>query len=368
MTWNWQLPDWPNFTWDRDPLHPLEEAFLFRAGELAGTVKHLCTDDQQELSIERLSEEAVTSSEIEGEILDRASVQSSIRRQLGVASIPKRSTPAEQGMAEMMVDLHRSFRTPLTHQALFAWHRMVMAGRHDLTEIGCYRTEDAPMQIVSEGRFSDAPNVHFEAPPSARVGSDMEAYVTWFNASHVTLPALTRAGMVHLYFESIHPFEDGNGRLGRAISEKSLSQSLGTYSYLPLTSVILGRRKAYYHELERASQTLDLTEWLRWFAETATEAQDRAIKVVDFVLAKANLFDRLKGQLNPRQEKVLLRLFKEGPDGFRGGLSADNYMKIAGTTSATTTRDLADLVEKGALVRTGEKRYARYWLPTQQTD
>jgi len=194
----------------------------------------------------------------------------------------------------------------------------------------------------------------------------MSRFVQWFNGTGPDgsnpLPALTRAGIAHLYFESIHPFEDGNGRLGRAISEKALAQSVGHPTLTALAATILIRRKSYYEALEVANQANNLTPWLGWFAGIALEAQRRTEAQVDFLLDKTRLLDRLRGQLNARQEKAILRMLREGPEGFRGGLSAGNYATITGASPATATRDLADLVEKRALVRTGERRHARYDL------
>jgi Fic family protein len=192
----------------------------------------------------------------------------------------------------------------------------------------------------------------------------MARFVKWFNrtapAGREPLPALTRAGMAHLYFESIHPFEDGNGRLGRAISEKALAQSIGQPTLTALAATILIRRKSYYAALEVANKSNNLTRWLCWFAAVALEAQKRAEARVEFLVDKARLLDRLRGQLNPRQEKAILRMLREGLEGFQGGLSAGNYRTITGASPATATRDLADLVEKDALCRTGERRHARY--------
>jgi len=165
-----------------------------------------------------------------------------------------------------------------------------------------------------------------------------------------------------LYFESIHPFEDGNGRIGRAIAEKAMAQSLGQPTLIALAATILARRKSYYEALEAANKENEITGWLMWFAGVAIEAQRRTIALVEFLIDKTKLLDRLKGQLNGRQEKALLRLFREGPEGFKGGLSAGKYTTITGASPATTTRDLADLVAKGALLREGERRYARYHL------
>jgi Fic family protein len=362
MKWNWQRPDWPNFSWKQRLLQKAEERFLIGGGVFAGTVKHLNAADWQQLTIEAISAEALTTSEIEGEILDRASVQSSIRRQLGFGTDKRRVDPAEEGIAEMMVALYRSYAEPLSDEMLFAWHRMLVKGRSDLKNVGRYRTDAEAMQVVSGAIH--APKVHFEAPPSSKVPKEMARFVKWFNRTAPSgkepLPALTRAGIAHLYFESIHPFEDGNGRVGRAISEKALAQSLGQPTLTALAATMLIRRKAYYASLESSSKDNEVTGWLRWFAEIAIEAQERTAARVEFLIDKTRLLDRLRGQINERQEKALLRMLREGPEGFKGGLSAGNYATITGASSATTTRDLGDMVSKGALVRVGERRHARY--------
>jgi len=364
MTWNWQRPDWPNFRWDRARLETAEKKFLVSGGVFVGTVRHLGKEERDQLTIEAMSTEAVTTSEIEGEILDRVSVQSSLRKQLGLATDERRVRPAERGIAEMMVDLYRSFTEPLSEETLFRWHGMVMSGSRNLRDVGRYRTGSEPMQVVS-GPIGE-PRVHFEAPPSSRVPSEMDRFASWFNRTapgrEEPLPALTRAGVAHLYFESVHPFEDGNGRIGRGIAEKALAQSLGQPTLTALAATILARRKDYYEALEAANKENDITRWLMWFAGVAIEAQRRTIALVEFLIDKTKLLDRLKGQLNARQEKALLRMFREGPEGFRGGLSAGKYSTITGASPATATRDLADLVAKGALVRRGERRYARYHL------
>jgi Fic family protein len=364
MAWNWQQSDWPNFRWDRVRLEAAEKQFLLNGGVFVGTVRHLGKEERDQLTVEAMSTEAVTTSEIEGEILDRASVQSSIRRQLGLATDERRVRPAERGIAETMVDLYQSFAEPLSEETLFRWHRMVMSGSRNLRDVGRYRTGAEPMQVIS-GPIHE-PKVHFEAPPSSRVPSEMKQFISWFGRSapggEEPMTALTRAGIAHLYFESIHPFEDGNGRIGRAIAEKALAQSLGQPALTALAATILARRKSYYEALEAANKENEITRWLMWFAGVAIEAQRRTIALVEFLIDKTKLLDRLKGQLNERQEKALLRMFREGPEGFRGGLSAGKYSNTTGASPATATRDLADLVEKGALVREGERRHARYRL------
>jgi len=364
MAWNWQKTDWPEFSWNEALLKKAEERFLLETGMFVGTLKHLLPHHKEQFVTEAMSVEAVTTSEIEGEILDRASVQSSIRRQLGLDADSPRVKPAEQGIAEMMVDLYRSFAEPLSDEMLFSWHRMLTKGHRDLKHIGRYRGDAEPMQVVSGALYS--PKVHFEAPPSTKVPKEMTRFVKWFNRTGpgdaTPLPALTRAGIAHLYFESIHPFEDGNGRIGRAISEKALAQSLGQPTLTVLAATILTKRKAYYVALEDANKNNEITGWLRWFGAVAIEAQRRTEASVDFLIDKTRLLDHLRGQLNERQEKALLRMLREGPEGFKGGLSAGNYERITGASPATTTRDLADMVAKGALMRSGERRHALYAL------
>jgi Fic family protein len=194
----------------------------------------------------------------------------------------------------------------------------------------------------------------------------MQRFIVWFNDTArqgvAPLPALTRAGLAHLYFVCIHPFEDGNGRIGRALAEKSLAQNLGHPSLIALAYTIERKRKDYYVALERNNKDMEVTDWLEYFARTVTEAQFTTIKRVDFYVAKAKFYERLRDRLNDRQNKVIARMFREGIGGFRGGLSAENYIAITGTSRATATRDLQDLVEKGALRRTGELRHTRYHL------
>ena len=370
MPWNWQIKDWPDFRYDASTIAPFEESFLLSSGEILGAVHHISPSERDQLRIDLLSDEAMKTSAIEGEMLDRLSVQSSLRRQLGLEPDSYPAKPREQGIAEMMVDVYSTYADPLTQETLFRWHEMLLSHDGRLETIGAYRQHEDAMQIVS-GRH-DRPTVHFEAPPSDHVPDEMERYVDWFNGTAPdaanALPALTRAGLCHLYFESIHPFEDGNGRLGRALAEKSLAQNIGQPSLIALAFTIERDRKAYYDQLERHQKTLDVTPWLEWFAETVLTAQRVTLERVGFFIAKAHFYDRHRAQLNDRQTKAIERMFREGPDGFEGGLSAENYLSITGTSRATATRDLQELVDMGALSRTGERRYTRYWLNLPGTE
>jgi len=368
MAWNWQIPGWPDFRYDAAALAPLEQRFLLSSGEILGAVHHVSPTERDQLRIDLLSDEAVKTSAIEGEMLDRQSVQSSLRRQLGLSPDSYPTKPREQGVAEMMVDVYSTYAEPLSHETLFRWHSMLLSHDRRLESIGAYRQHEDAMQIVS-GRV-DRPVVHFEAPSSAQVPDEMGRYVDWFNVTapgaKKPLSALIRAGLSHLYFESIHPFEDGNGRLGRALAEKSLAQNTGQPSLIALAYSIERERKAYYDQLEWHQKTLDVTPWLEWFAETVLTAQQVTLDRVGFFIAKARFYDQYREQLNERQAKAIERMFREGPDGFEGGLSAENYISITGTSRATATRDLQDLVEIGAVTRTGERRHTRYGLKLEE--
>lgn len=364
MIWNWQLANWPCFTYNTPQLDDFEKRLLLGAGVSFGAIKHLSKDDRRQLTIELISNEALKTSAIEGEFLNRDSLQSSICRQFGLVTDHRKVPPTEQGIAEVMVDLYQHFATPLTHEQLYRWHTWITAGRSDLEDVGLYRTHDNPMQIVSGPIY--APKVHFEAPPSCRMMTEMDQLIDWFNRTapngKMPMPALQRAGIAHLYFVSIHPFEDGNGRIGRAIAEKALAQCLGQPTLIALAFTIERHRNAYYNALELANKQIDVTGWLIYFAELVMAAQEYTHQWIDFLIQKTKLYDRVRDQLNPRQEKALARMFREGPDGFTGGLSADKYRSMTGAPSATATRDMQDLVTKGVLIRTGERKHTRYYL------
>lgn len=364
MIWNWQQVDWPKLTFDAAAIEPLEKQFLLRSGEFIGAYRHIRPDERDMLRIELISDEALKTSEIEGEMLNRDSLQSSLRNQFGLGIDDQHIPPQERGIAEMMVDLYQGFANPLSDEALFAWHRMVMAGERRIETIGAYRAHSDPMQVISGsiGR----PKIHFEAPPSKQIPTEMERFIAWFNRTasdgDAPLSPLIRSGMAHIYFESIHPFEDGNGRIGRALSEKALAQSLGQPSLISLAFTIERNRKRYYDMLEASNKGTEITDWLVYFAQTVLEAQQTTMRRVNFYIAKAHFYGRLGGQLNERQSKAIARMFREGINGFKGGLSAENYISITKASRATATRDLHELVEIGGLTRTGERRYTRYHL------
>lgn len=361
--WNWKHKNWPNFSFETEILNDLEHQFSINSGIVVGVLKHLEDVSKDDFVVDLLCNEALKTSEIEGEYLDRDSVQSSIKRNLGLTLDKRKVPPAEYGISEMMVDLYLNYENPLTHELLFEWHKMLTHGRRDITDIGKYRTHEDPMQVVS-GRI-DKPNVHFEAPPSKDVPKEMNAFIQWFNKVHFNdsdLTPLVKSGITHLYFVSIHPFEDGNGRIARALAEKSIALSLQKPSLISLAQTIEMRKKDYYNALEENNTSLEITDWLTYFAHTIVDAQQNTLKQLDFLIEKTKFFDRFINQLNDRQWVVVLRLFEAGISGFKGGLSADNYVKIAKTSASTATRDLQDLVEKKALKKTGTLKSTRYYL------
>ncbi len=364
IKWNWQKDDWPNFTFDNICIEELEREFSKQSGFSLGVARHLSSEDQNELIVELVSNEALKTSEIEGEFLDRESLQSSIRREFGLGTLNHfNAKPAEAGIAEMMKDIFTNYASPLTKKTLCSWHKMLMSGRKNI-EIGKYRTHKEAMQVVS-GRY-DKPKVHFEAPPSADVPKEMEKFIEWFNNSapdgKEPLTPLVRAGIAHIYFVSIHPFEDGNGRIGRGIVEKSLSQNMGQPTLIALSSSINDKRRDYYEELAAQSTGNDITKWLIYFGKTIIDAQKQTIRQIDFIITKTKFFDTHKESLNPRQLKVINRILAEGPKGFDGGFSAKNYRAITKSPAATATRDLQDLVSKGIFTRTGQLKSTRYTL------
>lgn len=357
--WLWQFENWYGFQYDADTLRPFEDQFLHLTGKAVGSLVSLTDEGKTALQIALFEEEAIETSGIEGEVLDRISVQKSLRRHLGLSAASHRSE-REIGVAELMTAMCNSFDKPLTDKELCNWHRLVVSGRRDIREVGQYRTDPALMEVVSGpvGRET----VHYVAPPSADVPSEMARFVDWFNDAQNKVPAIARAGIAHLWFETIHPFEDGNGRVGRAVAQKALGQAIGSVPIAMLSEIINRTKNRYYDTLNVAQRGGGVDQWLDYFARTVVAAQERTIQRIGFVAAKTRFLDHFSSQLNERQNKAVHRMFEAGPDGFIGGLSAANYRTITGATVPTTTRDLNELVDAGILHKQGELKYSRYYL------
>lgn len=359
MLRNWEMPDWPKFRYVSDRISQKERQFLLGAGSAFAFLKNMGEQDYNQFVVEILSSEGLESSIIEGEVLNRESLQSSIKKHFGLQSI-KKDSDKESGMAKLLCNVYETFDKPLTNEMLWQWHQMLFKNQATITDCGKYRSHVEPMQIVSN-RY-DSTKIFFEAPPSIKVPDEMEVFIRWFNTRNTSESILGRAALAHVYFESIHPFEDGNGRIGRVLIEKILSQCVGRPMLIAVSKVFERRKKEYYSALEQCNRTLDVQHWVEFFADVVLQAQAETMKLLNFLIYKSKIFTTFSAHINPRQEKVLLRIFAEGPNGFKGGLSAENYLAITKTSRATATRDLADLIQKGVLVKSGELRHTRYWL------
>jgi Fic family protein len=371
-TYNWQQIDWPHFHYD---LSEAEKTLFLTAekmGQITGKFSHLPENTRIETMINLMVEEAVKTSAIEGEFISRLDIRSSIKNKLGLHSEHVRiHDKRAQGIAELMLDVRNSFKQKLTQEKLFDWHLMLLgSSSNPHLRIGCWRTDEEPMQIVSHayGKLL----VHYKAPPAQVVPKEMKKFIHWFNQSapgqSQAIPfAPVRAAIAHLYFESIHPFEDGNGRIGRAIAEKALSQGFGYPVLLNLSEAIQANKKAYYAALHAASFSNELTPWLCYFVNLVFNAQIAVEKQINFILKKSIFFDTFNNMLNERQLKAVKRMMQAGIKGFEGGMSAKKYMIITDTSKATATRDLQDLLEKDAIKQIGSGRSIRYELNLDRT-
>ena len=357
-------PDWPRFTWEEASLSPLLPGVRHKQGRLLGKMEALGFDLRTEANLVMLTGEVVKSSAIEGEELDPEEVRSSIARRLGLdaAGLPAASRDVE-GIVEMMLDATRSFEAPLTRERLFDWHAALFptghSGIHRIT-VGAWRTrESGPMRVVSGPMGRE--KVHFEAPDADRLDAEMGRFIEWFNAPAAVDPVLT-AAIAHFWFVTIHPFEDGNGRIARAIAEMALARSDGVKDrFYSMSSRIHAERKDYYLELEASQHgDLNITRWLQWFLGCLGRAIDGAEEALAAVLYKARFWERInQSPVNDRQRLVINRML----NGFRGFLSTSKYSKLARCSTDTALRDIRELLERGILVQNpGRGRSTSYRL------
>ena len=356
-TYNWQLKDWPHFQFSLKNLEGGLLLFSEKTGWVSGMLEGLPDKARLDIVIDIILAEAIKTSEIEGEFPNRKDVLSSIRKNLGLhVSTEHIKDESAAGLGELMINVRNTFKEPLTRETLFAWHKLLMS-KNNRIEIGKWQTHKEPMQVVSGAMGKE--KVHYEAPPSERIPAEMKAFIAWFNETgpggkSEIKSAPVRSALAHLYFETIHPFEDGNGRIGRAIAEKALSQTIGRPLTLSLSRTIEARKNEYYKALEKAQRSNEVTPWLEYFVGIALAAQIEAEEQIDFTLKKTKFFDRYKNQLNERQRTVLKRMLEEGPKGFEGGMNARKYTGITKISKATATRDMQHLLEIGAFVPAGK--------------
>jgi Fic family protein len=362
MIYNWQNKDWANFTYKNLNVSDITSSLVELSDETKVLLQQKNIAEQQEEMLCFLISEAEKTSEIEGEYISRQDLMSSIRNKLGINKIPENIKDRRaKGIADLLVEVRNSCRKRLTETALKKWHKLLFDGSKAV-RAGKYRISDAPMQVVSGAAGRET--VHYEALPSVRVPQEMKDFVQWYNAFEVKNVAdmLIKTSIAHLYFESIHPFEDGNGRIGRAIAEKCLSQSFGAPILFSISTIIEKNRKQYYDALKNAQSSLEISDWIAYFADVVLQAQAEALQTVKFSLYKTTFFDRYKTELNGRELKAINKMFDAGVDGFEGGMTAKKYMSITRASKATATRDLQHLVEIGVFGAQGSGRNIHYQL------
>lgn len=366
--WIWQQHDWPRFNWTAEHLAPLLRACTQAQGRLLGMASAVDADAYAQSSLDALLQNIITSSAIEGEQLNVGSVRSSLARRLGLVHSGKPS-PRSEGLAALMLDTTRAYNQPLTVHRLFTWHGWLFP--QDDRPLGSYirvgqlRGEE-PMQVVS-GRL-DQPTVHFEAPPRSGLEQHLADFVQWFAASRSdsALDPLLRAGIAHFWFVTLHPFDDGNGRLTRAVTDLALAQAdPQAIRFYAMPASILDDRSGYYRILEASQKgAVDITAWLEWFLQTLLRSLEQALMRIDHVLAKARFWQSHRhDNFSAEQIKVLNRLLDAGERGFEDGISATQYQAVARVSKATATRHLSDLLDKGCLIRLpGGGRSTRYQI------
>jgi Fic family protein len=364
MSYNWQQTGWPEFQFTPGLIEDVQLKFLLKSGKSNGQYAGIPSEKKDQLLVDILLSEAIKTSEIEGEFLSRVDVMSSLKKNLGIHEEQPRLVKDHRakGIAKLMVAVRQSWQEPLSDTLLFSWHEMLMEGNRYI-QAGKWRSGTEPMQVVSGTIGKEI--VHFEAPPSDQVSMEMDRFIIWFNATvpggaKQILNPILRSALVHLYFESIHPFEDGNGRIGRALAEKALHQGVEQPILISLSQVIESDRNQYYEQLKLAQRTLQVDKWLLYFAGVVLKAQEKVEELIEFSLKKTQLFDTFRDELNERELKALNRMLDEGADGFEGGMNAKKYMSLTGASKATATRDLQHLRDLGILIAEGGGRSVHY--------
>jgi Fic family protein len=369
--WIWQQPAWPNFNWKAEHLAPLLRECIQAQGRLMGMSSSVGSSLSAQSELDALLQNIVTSSAIEGEQLNVGSVRSSLARRLGLEQVEgDRVSQRSEGLAQLMLDATQSFEEQLTMERLLKWHGWLFPDQAMEfvprgIRIGTLRG-DEPMQVVS-GRL-DRPTIHFEAPPRLGLELQLDTFLNWFEVSRTQtdLDPLLRAGIAHFWFVTLHPFDDGNGRLTRTITDLALAQGEAqAIRFYAMSASILEDRSGYYRVLENSQKaTLDITDWLEWFLQTLLRSLQQAIARIESVLAKSRFWQaHRESGLSAEQAKVLNRLLDGGERGFEGGISAAQYQTVSKVSKATATRHLTDLLERGYLKRLpGGGRNTRYQI------
>jgi Fic family protein len=361
--YNWQYENWAEFIYNENIINMHALKFAELSGEIFGVFKSFAFAKQQNEILDIMISEAIKTSEIEGEMLSREDVRSSFLKKLGLTTTIKTIKDRRaENIALLMLDVRNNFQAKLSEKLIKTWHETLFSNSKYINA-GVYRTGEEPMQIVSGAAGKE--KVHFEAPPSSRVPQEMKNFVKWYNHFKTNgniQKIIVKTAITHIYFESIHPFEDGNGRIGRALIEKCLSESLNKQIIMSISQSIEKNRNKYYDEINRVQHTLEIDSWLLYFSQLLIDAQQNALDILDFSIRKTLFFDKYKSVMNERQTKAINKMLDAGKDGFEGGMTAKKYISIAKTTKATATRDLTELVELGILTQNLAGRSTNYTL------
>jgi Fic family protein len=366
--WIHEHQNWPNFIWDAEAIASNLADIRYRQGRLLGRMEGLGFELKREASLSTLTNDVVKSSAIEGENMNPKEVRSSIARKLGIdiAGLIPASRDVE-GIVEMMLNATQQFSKPLTKERLFDWHAALFptgrSGMHKITTGGWRTMASGPMQVVSGPIGKE--KIHFEAPSADRLTKEMQAFLAWFAAGDATDPVI-KAGIAHLWFVTIHPFEDGNGRIARAIGDMALARADGTQDrFYSFSSQVDAERKHYYDQLERQQRVApDITGWLTWFLDCLGRAISNAELALGNVLFKAQLWDIINQKpVNNRQNLIINRMLE--PD-FEGFINTSKYAKMAKCSNDTALRDIQELKERGVFIQNpGGGRSTSYRLPDQ---
>lgn len=351
-----ELKDWPNFRWNQNQLNELLTKIRFQQGRLLGRFQGLGFVLQEEALLRTLTEEAIKTSEIEGEKLNKEQVRSSVARRLGIEiGGLVTSTRDVDGIVELMIDATQNFEKSLTKARLFGWHAALFpTGRSGMSKIrvGNWRNDQSgPMQVVS-GAFGKE-RVHFEAPAANRISVEMKNFLKWYNEKNNKLDWILKAALAHIYFLTMHPFEDGNGRIARAITDMSLAKSENSSQrFYSMSSQISKDRKSYYDILEKSQKgNLDVTEWLLWFLNCLDRSIQGSESILEVVLTKSRFWEQHQSQsFNDRQRKILNKLL----DGFEGKLTSSKWAIIGKCSQDTASRDIDDLIKRKVLKKNPE--------------
>lgn len=367
MSYIWQEKNWPDLSWRDEDLTSQLGKTRYLQGKLISKISALGLDLGEEATAEILIEEAVTTSAIEGESIDKKSVRSSVARQLGLpsAGLPTTDRRAE-GLVEMLLDATVHYDELLTAKRVKGWHAALFptgySGIHRV-RVGKWRGKE-PMRVVSGPIGKE--KVHFEAPPQERIEVEIKQFLSWWKKSLGTTEGLLRAGIAHFYFVTIHPFEDGNGRIARALTDMAMAQDEKQHKrFYSMSSQIMSERNKYYDILESSQRgDCDITTWLIWFLECTERAIEKSAVLVLNILQKAEFWKRhSQTPINDRQRKIINRLLDAGLGGFEGGLTTRKYVSLAKVSRATAYREIAGLEQKGILRATKDKgRNASYDL------